>query len=173
MVFLSLFGNGLVLAAILVPVLFFGDRKHFAERFFVITAAVVVGALVNEIIKGLVARPRPLLFYSDQIASGSVWVHTVFERWKHSSFPSGHTQTAFGAATALTCYWRGWFTPLIFALACGVGLSRIYLGVHFPLDVAAGALVGVLSAVAIYGSWEAVKRIYVSRGKTARGTTPG
>ena len=58
-----------------------------------------------------------------------------------ASFPSGHSAASFAAATALaTFYPRS--APMAFTLATGVGLSRVYLGHHFPSDVAVGAMVG-------------------------------
>lgn len=58
------------------------------------------------------------------------------------SFPSGHAANAFAAAVALA---RGWPAGTIvwFALAALVSYSRLYLGVHFPIDVAGGILVGL------------------------------
>lgn len=60
-----------------------------------------------------------------------------------NSFPSGHTSAALAAATAcwgtLPSKWRG----IILALAVLMGLSRLYVGVHYPSDVLAGALVGM------------------------------
>ena len=65
-----------------------------------------------------------------------------------ASFPSGHTAASFAAATALaTFYPRS--APMAFTLATGVGVSRVYLGHHFPSDVAVGALVGAGIGTAI------------------------
>ena len=58
-----------------------------------------------------------------------------------ASFPSGHTAASFAAATALTTFYPG-AAPMVFTLAAGVGMSRVYLGHHFPSDVAVGAMVG-------------------------------
>jgi undecaprenyl-diphosphatase len=67
------------------------------------------------------------------------------------SFPSGHSATAFAAATAVAIV-SPKLRPWVLALAAGVALSRLYLRVHFPLDVLAGALlgagVGALAALA-------------------------
>ncbi len=57
------------------------------------------------------------------------------------SFPSGHSATAFAAATAVAILCPRLRLPAL-AIAAAVALSRVYLRVHFPLDVVAGALVG-------------------------------
>lgn len=60
-----------------------------------------------------------------------------------SSFPSGHTAGSFAAATALAAaYPRD--RPILIGLATAVGISRVYLGHHFPSDVLAGAGIGTL-----------------------------
>jgi undecaprenyl-diphosphatase len=69
-----------------------------------------------------------------------------------ASFPSGHSATAFAAATAVAIICPR-LRPAALAIAAAVALSRVYLRVHFPLDVAAGALLGAvlgaLCAVAV------------------------
>ena len=62
------------------------------------------------------------------------------------SFPSGHTATAFAAATMLTVLFpRG--APAFYVLAAAIAYSRLYLGVHFPLDVVGGIVIGVATAL--------------------------
>lgn len=67
------------------------------------------------------------------------------------SFPSGHTSEAFATATALSIDYPKWYVIVpSFAWAGTVGFSRMYLGVHYPTDVLAGAIVGSGSAFLSY-----------------------
>lgn len=143
MVFVTELGNGISLVAVIGGPLFFLDRERFISRFIIIALAIAFGGLLGSIIKDIVGRPRPILEFQELISAGEVQVHTVFDIMKRRSFPSGHTQTAFGAWAAVTYYYRGWYTPILFILALMVGISRIYLGLHFPLDIIAGAVIGV------------------------------
>lgn len=59
-----------------------------------------------------------------------------------NSFPSGHSTQAMTIATAVALLYPGVALPLI-GLGCAIALSRIYLGVHFPLDVVLGMMLGV------------------------------
>jgi undecaprenyl-diphosphatase len=65
-----------------------------------------------------------------------------------SSFPSGHTSSSFACAWVLSRLAPRLTVPL-FALAALIGFSRIYVGVHYPLDVLAGAVFGILVATAL------------------------
>jgi len=64
------------------------------------------------------------------------------------TFPSGHAATSFAAATILTAARPGW-GPLWFLLALAVGFSRVYVGVHYPLDIVGGAVLGIATAIAL------------------------
>jgi undecaprenyl-diphosphatase len=62
------------------------------------------------------------------------------------SFPSGHTATAFAGATVLS-FLAPRAAPAFYVLAAAIAYSRLYVGVHFPLDVVGGAVIGVATAL--------------------------
>ena len=96
--------------------------------------------LLNLAIKKLVKRPRP--FLTDR---NLVPVYRPGE-W---SFPSGHTSSVFSAVTSLARVYPKWYVIApSYLWAAGVGYSRMYLGVHYPTDVAAGAVLGTGTAFA-------------------------
>jgi undecaprenyl-diphosphatase len=65
-----------------------------------------------------------------------------------SSFPSGHASTSFACATVLSFFVpRG--APAFYLLALAIGFSRIYVGVHWPLDVLGGAILGIAVGLAV------------------------
>jgi undecaprenyl-diphosphatase len=62
------------------------------------------------------------------------------------AFPSGHAATAFAGATVLSALVPR-AAPAFYVLAAAIGYSRLYVGVHWPLDVVAGAVLGVATAL--------------------------
>jgi undecaprenyl-diphosphatase len=62
------------------------------------------------------------------------------------SFPSGHAATSFACATVLTALVPR-AAPAFYVLALAIGYSRVYVGVHWPLDVVGGAVLGVATAL--------------------------
>jgi undecaprenyl-diphosphatase len=148
-------GNaGIVIALVGI---FFALKKqgYFRQHFFWFLAAMVLGGLCIFVLKKLIPRPRPLTDFAPLIEAGKVQIHIVGEHLKYRSFPSGDTQTAFTAATYLSLLIPRW-APLFLCLGVGVGLSRIYMGVHFPLDVIVGGLIGAAFAA---GAWFARKKV--------------
>jgi membrane-associated phospholipid phosphatase len=83
-----------------------------------------------------------------------------------ASFPSGHAATAFAAAVAVALVYPRLGRPLL-ALAVVIAVSRVYLGVHYVLDVAVGTVLGI--AVGIAAAW-VVRR--VAPAPRARAASP-
>ncbi len=102
-----------------------------------IVAAVLAADAVADLLatagKALVHRHRP---FETQLGPAS----------STHSFPSGHTATSFACATVLSVFAPRLRVPL-FLLATLIGLSRIYNGMHYPTDVLAGAVLGLLTAL--------------------------
>jgi membrane-associated phospholipid phosphatase len=102
--------------------------------------ATVVAAGLTTALKDLVDRVRPAL--------ANPAIEALVTTPDSPSFPSGHAATAFAAATAVGAFCPRFRWPL-FGLAAVVALSRIYLGVHYMLDVLAGAALGIGVGLAV------------------------
>ena len=140
------------------------DRKGLWRHLPLIVLSMTLGGALNGFLKNLADRPRPLKEFADLISTGGEWVNVVGYPLKNWSFPSGHTQTAFAAGAYIAFAYK---SPAVktaaLATALLVGISRMAMGVHFPLDVLAGAAVGSCVSLAI---WAAGRRVFDKRGET-------
>lgn len=104
--------------------------------------AVALGFLLGELgLKQLLCRPRPF-----QTVSGDIRLLIPFPGGY--SFPSGHTTASFAAATVCFKFSKKWGGAAL-VLAALIGFSRVFLFVHWPTDVLAGAALGIGSALLI------------------------
>ena len=127
-------------------------RRSTRRLGIVSLCALAIGMLcTNVVLKHLISRPRPYVTMAGELLP-------LLTSSDPNSFPSGHTCASFAAGVA----WAGmsrhrWVKAAAILQAVLMGLSRLYVGVHYPSDVLAGALIGSLSAVAalwLIKGWE-------------------
>ncbi len=139
--------NSVTPISVLVPISIFFEGYSSRDsvlknKGLFIGTTLFVSAAATVALKYGVNRKRPFVTYPD--------IQKVADAGSYS-FPSGHTSDAFATATSLSLAFPKWYviTPS-FLWACSVGYSRMDLGVHYPSDVLAGAIVGAGSAFVCY-----------------------
>ena len=141
----TLLGDAWVALVLLLP--FVGRRPGLVWA--AVVTAVIAGVAVP-LLKNLFAMPRPPAVLAADL------IHIIGPAYKSRSFPSGHTTTAFVLAGVLSLHFRPyWIMVVSVIIAAGVGVSRMAVGVHWPLDVTVGAALGWLCAIA--GSYGAAR----------------
>lgn len=131
----------LFIAAAIVLVCFRATRRAGASA----GVGMLLGFLITNLtIKPLISRARPWV-----VLEG---LETLATSGDPNSFPSGHTCSAFafGVAVAAVLPWK-WAKAAALIAAALMGFSRLYVGVHFPSDVLAGAIIGTLCG--LLGAW--------------------
>jgi undecaprenyl-diphosphatase len=129
---------------LLAAVCFYFVFKNNRQRFFELVKAgfsAVLAYAINFLISIIHFRLRPIFTLDD--------VHQLMTKpITDKSFPSDHTAVSFAIAFFVFLVSRKWGSAML-VLAFLIGISRIYVGVHFPSDVFAGALVGIISATLV------------------------
>jgi membrane-associated phospholipid phosphatase len=149
-------GDG-IFALCLVGLLFYFKKKQYA---FAILHSFFISGIVVQLIKNSIGSPRPKLFFE---AGQYLYFIDGISLANNSSFPSGHTATAFGIATVLVLVLKNksW-QPHILIAAVLVGYSRIYLAQHFLLDVMVGGLIGCTLGIAAFYFAKNIKAVKIS-----------
>jgi undecaprenyl-diphosphatase len=146
--FITFFGG----SEFVMPMAVFGLVLSFFKKTrkfgLAVLFAVLVGTLItNLVMKPLFARPRPYVYYAENPLFMSWYEFAGAHIESDKSFPSGHTTAAFEIGIALFLVLNkkySWIFPVFSAL---VGLSRIYLMVHYVTDVLGGVLVGTFAGI--------------------------
>ena len=136
------FGTVWIVLAVAISL---ATRRNVGFPVLLTARSVWTADLLALVIKAGVERRRPSLSVpqADPLLGAGGW-----------SFPSGHAATAFAGAVSLTYLWRRG-APLFFLLAAAIAFSRVYVGVHYPGDVLAGAALGTAVGLA----WVAALRL--------------
>ncbi len=130
----SRLGDGPLWAAVAITLMLFGQRRErLAVAAASVTAVLAISAFCN--LKKMVRRRRPFELWPE--------LTCLVRPPDRYSFPSGHTMTAFSmyGTFAILLPGYGWFFGVAAVL---IGLSRIFLGAHYPSDVLAGGVLGVV-----------------------------
>jgi undecaprenyl-diphosphatase len=112
-------------------------------------AAVALAGLLDQAVKNLCCRARPSAADAGTFFSGFPCLPAPYAL---SSFPSGHATTAFALAAVLSL-WYPRLTLVWLLLAAAIGWSRVVLGSHFPSDVLAGAVLGLVVVLGFARWW--------------------
>lgn len=146
--FFSGIGSWGAIWIVIAVLLFFREEKRDHWFFLPVIFATTIGAILSEfILKWFVGRVRPTPDMGAIVVQGA----------GNFSFPSTHATLAFALAYVLSYKeprYKNWF----YILASLIALSRIYLGVHYPLDVVFGSLIGLgVGALSLWGERNMVK----------------
>jgi membrane-associated phospholipid phosphatase len=127
-------GSGIT--ALAIGLTLFLTGSHLVANEFILGSITLW--MVVELVKALVRRSRPIFRVTQTRIIGL--------RAIGQSFPSGHTSQAFFTATLMAPYFHAsaWVAFLLYAIALLVGITRMYVGAHYPRDVLAGAILGSL-----------------------------
>ncbi|MEG0006086.1 MAG: phosphatase PAP2 family protein [Clostridium sp.] len=132
-------GEGVVIIGVLSTI-YWAINKEFGEY---IGFSYFTSMLINNFVKDIFKASRPI----GQVGVVSLRTETA----TGYSFPSGHSQGASTFYTALSIGIKKRWVYIVFGvLIFFIGLSRLYLGVHYPRDVIAGIFLGILSSIACY-----------------------
>lgn len=147
MPFITNFGSIVAWGLICALLFLFGGEN--AKKVAILgLAALFISNVAVFILKYIIAEPRPFLTLNN--------VDMLVPESEFYSFPSGHSASSFAVATIIGLKYsfmaRGKKYRLVFpllAFAALIGFSRVYIGVHYPLDVVFGAVVGIITALIV------------------------
>ncbi|MGE5356669.1 MAG: phosphatase PAP2 family protein [Deltaproteobacteria bacterium] len=143
----QLFSNSVNAVTITTPLIVYsagliGKNKDIKSKGMVMIQSILVSTIISKPMKYIISRERPFVTYPEleKLSDGG-----------SPSFPSGHTEAAFATATSLSLAFPKWYVIApSYIWAGAVGYSRMHLGVHYPSDVLAGAIIGSASSYMTY-----------------------
>lgn len=109
----------------------------------------VICGIISVIFAEIFGKLAGLLHSNNPPFAELVEVNKLIEKGISNSFPSDHTMIIFSLCVSFWLFKRGW-SFLWIVLACLVGFSRIWVGVHYPADIIAGAVISIISAIIVF-----------------------
>lgn len=128
-------------ATLLIFIMVFFGNNIFRNIGIEIFIVLGISQVVVHSLKRLLSRERPYKIFEH--------LNTFGINLKDYSFPSGHSAASFSIATTIALNLPK-ISIIVFFLAIIVAISRIYLGVHYPTDVAAGIIIGFLTSCIVH-----------------------
>ncbi len=148
----------IMLIGVWLWLVFKGGRRGRTVALMIIPVLVISDQMSSSVIKPLVARARPCHEIDGvQIVQS---IHMLVDCGPGKSFPSSHAVNNFALATVFSFYYRKWIWWFV-AWASLVALSRPAVGVHYPSDIAGGAIIGVLIAIFVIWTWTNLERRFL------------
>lgn len=143
---------------LIMMLLWKGGKKGRLVVLLLIPVILLSDQISSTLIKPLFDRVRPCKAF-ETIGT----VNMLIGMKTSPSFPSSHAANSFAAATLFALFYsrRRW---IYYTLAAVIAFSRVYVGVHYPFDVLAGALIGFFSALLVYYFYDYLKKRSIKRG---------
>lgn len=133
-------GSAVFISLFIFILIIFGNRD-WRNTGIQAATTLAISQTITYGLKSLLGRERPYNILKNLNTFGIIL--------KDYSFPSGHTSASFSLATTIALK-NPFLTILVITMALLVGISRIYLGVHYPTDVVAGIVLGVGCAIIVH-----------------------
>nr|WP_248484790.1 phosphatase PAP2 family protein [Tepidibacter aestuarii] len=131
---ISFLGNGGIIW-IIISLILITNKKYRKVGMLSFFALILSTILVEGILKNLMQRPRPFIEFTN--------INLLIKKPLSYSFPSGHATSSFAAAGVIGNMIRK-YKVLTMILAGLIAFSRVYLFVHYPVDVIAGIILGLI-----------------------------
>ena len=135
----------------------FCGKKGKIAILVLIFAAGASDAICAQIIKPWVGRMRPSHEFNE-------FINLLVSKGGKWSFPSNHAANSFAFATVLSYFFEQ-KKVVLFALASIIAFSRVYVGVHYPLDIICGAIIGYILSWMVLSLWIVIKMRELKRGR--------